>query len=181
MWYGASMIDVIQTLDILDNHLHDNNQTREFIVCGGSAMILMNLSERPTLDVDMMAPEIDNVLKKASLYVADQLGLRDDWLNSSAQAFRDYLPSEWESRKVHVYSGKSLQVYSLCRADLLILKIFAEIERETDIQDIISISPSVDELNIALDFVEQNKHLITVDGVSYRFAVDSIKRELENG
>lgn len=174
------MLDVNRSLDILDEYLQKANEQRDFVVCGGSAMILMKLSKRPTLDIDMMAPEIDTVLKSASIYVANQLGLRDGWLNSCAQAFREYLPGGWKNRKVLVYSGASLNVYSLSKDDLLILKIFAEIEREADLQDIISISPSVDELNIALNFVDQNKHLITVDEASYNFVVESIKQEVED-
>lgn len=69
-------INIVPTLDLLNSFLKKRNEVRSFIICGGASLILQKIAKRTTQDIDVVAPEIDKVLKNASEDVAKVLGDR---------------------------------------------------------------------------------------------------------
>jgi hypothetical protein len=58
-------INITSTLDLLNFHLARIKEERSFIICGGAALILQKIATRTTRDIDVIAPEIDQALKKS--------------------------------------------------------------------------------------------------------------------
>lgn len=98
------------------------------VVGGGAAMILAHGHTLDTQDVDAYAArgglslaEVDREARQ----VADDLQIRQDWLNAHFQTFTHVLAPDYASRLVNVFRGQMLQVDALGAEDLLVMKCFA--------------------------------------------------------
>lgn len=138
---------VQEALELLDVFLLKHGLHRDFIICGGASIILQGLSNRPTMDIDVVSPQIDQQLKSISIFVADILGLRHGWLNSNASVFVDDFEPGWESRVEQIFVGQNLEVFTVSRQDLLLSKFCAELDRGFDLEDIKSLAPTPQELS----------------------------------
>jgi hypothetical protein len=86
-------LDIRKTLDLLNFFLREKGLSRTFIICGGASLILQGIIGRGTKDIDVVGPEIDEALREAAVYVAEQLGLNPYWLNTEPKGLaKDMAP-----------------------------------------------------------------------------------------
>ncbi|MCK6514393.1 hypothetical protein L6R46_04975 [Myxococcota bacterium] len=115
--------------------LLDRGEAHELIVIGGGGLMLLNLLQRPTKDLDIVArvqgelwiasKPLPASLITAVQDVAGALDLPPDWLNDGPSDFmRSGLPEGFRDRTTtKVYGGLTLQLAS--RLDQIALKLFA--------------------------------------------------------
>ena len=137
----------------------------EFVICGGSALILTGIIPRTTKDVDVVAmirggvlysPDpLPEDLQKASAEVAEDLGLAKNWLNNGPSTgegglFQMGLPAGFVNRlKSKTYSSL-LTVHFIDRIDQIHFKLYAAVDRGGyHIEDLRMLAPSADELETA--------------------------------
>jgi len=130
-----------------DQVLLDRKMSRDLIVCGGTALLVLDVIERETRDVDVVSPEVDQDLKDASIEVAKKLSLPHDWINDGPKDLAKDLLVGWKSRIEPLFQGKALTLYVLGRMDLMATKIYAFCDREDDYQDVIKMKPTPQELD----------------------------------
>lgn len=151
-------INVREALDLLGSYLKQRGLHRTFIICGGASLILQNAvrSGRTTSDVDIVAPSIDEALRAGAIYVADQLGMSEHWLNSDPSALAKDMRPGWESRVFEVYSSASLLVQSISREDMIFAKFYAFCDRQKgDAKDLADLGVSEAEIDHAAILTEQ--------------------------
>lgn len=141
-------------LDALDQKLEQLNDTRELIVCGGAALLILNVIDRQTRDVDVVTPPLDSVLRQAAEEVRKQFGLEPNWLNNGPESLARDLELGWESRASQIYKGKFLTIKSLARRDLIASKLYAMCDRdESDLDDLVQLKPSFAEIETLREWV----------------------------
>ena len=144
----------------LDLALSSYNEKRELVIYGGAAMISMSVADRATFDIDVFEPKIDPLLNDIIRSLGEEFSLGEHWINSTGKAFEYEMPVGWKERLRLIYEGSYLQVMSLGRLDMIFTKVLAELDRQEDFEDIISLSPSSDELQSiepTLLVLEENK------------------------
>lgn len=155
-----------EALELLGTLLEDSGVgSISLVVAGGSALVAQKLISRRTHDVDVIALEWGEVrayplpesLKAAAARVARELNLDPNWLNSSISMFlgRDQLPEWlWWSLDTRTY-GKSLSVSYIKREGLVLLKLYAAIDRDEarDLADLIALTPTEDEVQRHLTWI----------------------------
>ncbi len=134
-------MNVTDALDLLQVHLRNLDIKREMIICGGASLVLKGVTSRVTQDIDVIAPEIDEELKKIALIISEKEGFSPEWLNNGPSSLIKDLSKGWEERIELVYQGSHLKVFSLGFDDLLFSKVFAYCDRQEDFDDIISLNP----------------------------------------
>lgn len=148
------MKDVLQAFD---EYLIPSGLSFEATIIGGAALIVSGTISRATRDVDCREPTIPNEIKKASREFAKarkEFNLDQDWLNNGPEALaRELLPG-WRGRRIKLYQGKALTLWTLDRKDLLCSKLFAYVDRQEDLADCIALKPSRDELIELLPWVQ---------------------------
>ncbi|MBF0362403.1 MAG: hypothetical protein HQK49_15405 [Oligoflexia bacterium] len=147
-------MDIKQSLILLDIYLGKKGLQKSFVICGGASLILQGIISRATRDIDIVAPPIDTALEEAALSVANDLNLDDHWLNAGPGSIVKDLKVGWENRVVEIFRGTNLVVNSISREDLLFSKFGALCDRQKDLQDIILLKPSLDELIEASDYTK---------------------------
>lgn len=138
---------ILKALELLNSYLAEINETREITICGGATLILQEITDRGTEDIDVILPKIDRTLKELSLRVASKFGTSPQWINGGAAHYSFCLPEKWESRVEELFTGSNLYVYTLSRFDILCMKFFASLERPRDFDDLKSINPTIIEIN----------------------------------
>ncbi len=136
------------------------------VVCGGSALIAMDLVPRTTKDVDVVAlmdiaerladpdPLPEDLLNSAR-EVAPVLGLMANWLNNGPSRgegglYRMGLPDGFASRLRKESFGTHLTVYWVSRRDQIHFKVYAAVDRGGyHVADLKALDPSDEELERA--------------------------------
>src|SRR5688572_8140587 len=126
----------------LDEELTKLGEKRTLVVCGGSALIVMNVIDRRTRDIDVIAPPIDDGLEKIAKALAKEFGLAENWLNDWPAPLARDLTKGWQSRTVAIFNGKALELRALGREDLLATKLYAFCDREDDFDDVVKLKPT---------------------------------------
>lgn len=138
----------------------------DLVVCGGSALLAAGIISRSTNDVDVLAKKdgegtifrahpLPKALEEAAAAVAKELGLKSNWLNSSASFhFPDYhlLPSSfWTDVETRDY-GDYLRLRFVNRSGQILLKFYAVLNRnETrDLEDLRALNPKATETEAAV-------------------------------
>ncbi|MEI8120563.1 MAG: hypothetical protein WCI20_00815 [bacterium] len=143
------------------------------VVCGGSALNVLNIASRTTRDVDVLAIVVataqgiqlryDQPLPKAFCsFVADvghDLGLQDDWLNMGPKdVLQVYgaptgMIDRWERREY----GPSLTVYFVSRLDQVHFKLLAAADPKAEprhLEDLMQrIKPTSEEVRVAVEWL----------------------------
>jgi len=141
-------IDIKKSLNLLNYYLSQKGQRRNFVICGGAALVLQGVEGRGTVDVDIVGPEMDQVLKDAADSVAHDLGFDSDWLNDDVRKiFAKDLPKNWEARAFEIYLESHLVIKSLSKLDFALLKFLAECDRQKDLQDLVDLNLSESEID----------------------------------
>ncbi len=121
----------------------------EVAICGGTALNLSGLLERPTQDVDVLVPEEwPEPLKEAVSATAKRHRLNPDWMNSGpVDLFRMGLPEGYFQRCERLSFQKSLTYLITSRLDQVYFKLYACIDRGGyHVEDLKHLHPSEDEL-----------------------------------
>jgi len=143
----------------------DGAEKIEIVVCGGSALILTGMVPRTTKDVDIVAlirsgvlispSPLPPVLRQAAQEVAEDLALDLNWLNNGPSSgegglFQMGLPEGFSQRLTSESYGDHLVVHFIGRLDQIHFKLYASVDRGGyHIQDLRSLRPTVDELDMA--------------------------------
>jgi hypothetical protein len=153
--------------------VYDYAEPISLVVCGGSALNVLNISSRTTRDVDVLATveetaegirlQHDRPFSKSFRdVVADvgrDLGLDEDWLNMGPMdVLAVYGPprgmtERWERREY----GPSLTVYFVSRLDQVHLKLLAAADPKAEprhLEDLASrIKPTAEEVRAAMEWL----------------------------
>lgn len=148
-------LNIKKTLDLLNSYLEQKGLSRTFIICGGASLILQGIVTRGTKDIDVVGPELDDRLKEAAVYVADQLGLNPHWLNTEPRGLAKDMTPGWEKRIFEVYRSTCLIVHSISREDMIFAKFYAYCDRQKDLQDLIDLKVSLKEIESAAQLTTQ--------------------------
>ncbi|MCK5133641.1 MAG: hypothetical protein KAR40_15990 [Candidatus Sabulitectum sp.] len=159
-----------KALRFLDSRLRANKgEPVRMLICGGSAMIAMNLVSRVTRDVDVLAlvdlqnnlyspAPLPHLLKEASIQVAEILGLDRDWLNNAPSSnsgglFQMGLPEGLFGRTVSKKYGSHLTVFYVSRIDQIYFKVYASVDRGgKHTGDLLAMKPTTEELVAAANW-----------------------------
>jgi hypothetical protein len=147
------------TIPQFDTYLAHKGLCLEAITLGGAALNLLGVIKRDTQDCDIIHPDLPgNVLEAAKAFAAQMRAkgevLNDGWLNNGPSSLAKVLPEGWRSRVEPLFKGKALTLAVLGRPDLLKSKLFALVDRGTDIADCIAMKPTLQELDDALPWVQ---------------------------
>ena len=141
----------------------------EIVVCGGSALIAIELVARTTRDVDVIAllengqlqqsEPLPEHLARAAEAVQEILQLPADWLNSGPSSQLSMgLPAGFSTRLHRVEVGGKLVVHYIDRTDQVYFKTFASADRGGyHISDLKALHPTDEELyNATIWCMEQD-------------------------
>ncbi|MBI5725525.1 MAG: hypothetical protein HZA50_16325 [Planctomycetes bacterium] len=151
----------------------------DWVVCGGTALMLQGLQTRVTRDVDVLGnwhaqsmeitliedfPEkVKACIQKVIENHAELSGLKNKWVNLGASRLAKFgLPKGFEQRLVTMQFGKKLTLHLLGRADLIPLKLYAASDghgprQDIHFQDLHSMKPTYDELDRAVEWMRTLK------------------------
>lgn len=131
----------------LDQALAELGEKRTLVVCGGGALLVADAIDRVTRDIDVIAPELDSVLKGLASSIGKRHGLEEGWINNGPASLARDLEPGWRDRTEAVYKGMALTLEALGRKDFLASKLFAFCDREEqDLEDILGMAPAWSEI-----------------------------------
>lgn len=124
---------------LLGELLADRGHSIEVVAIGGGSLLLLQLIERPTKDLDLVAIVDDGkyvsaqplpvFLAAAVSDVALATGLRGDWLNAGPTSLLDFgLPDGFETRMTSKRFG-GLVVHLAGRSDQICFKLYASVDQ----------------------------------------------------
>jgi hypothetical protein len=148
-----------QALELLGELLEEGKAAHEIVVIGGGGLVLLNLIDRATRDIDVVAlfeggtyqtsEPLPPVLKQAIKEVALVLNLDEDWVNAApTDLLRHGLPEGFQKRVV-VRQYKALTVQLASRYDQIHFKLYAAVDqgpRSKHFVDLKRLQPNVEEL-----------------------------------
>lgn len=140
------MFDFRKILPQFDRFLCERTLRFEAVIIGGAAMQLLGLTSRVTKDCDVLIPTIPQELAEAAREFARTHELRSEWLNNGPESLIRDLPEGWQDLTVELYRGNNLILHTLGRLDLIRSKLFAFVDRGIDLEDLLQIKPSYEEL-----------------------------------
>ncbi|OQW96963.1 MAG: hypothetical protein BWK77_03045 [Verrucomicrobia bacterium A1] len=163
-----------RTFSLLEERLRQLGAPRmRMAICGGSALIAMNIVSRTTKDVDIVAllDEHENLvepipLPEALLQAAQDIAplseLDKNWLNNGPSRgegglFQMGLPPGFASRLIRRDYGEQLSVYFIGRLDQIYFKIYAGTDRGgRDLTDLTALHPTEHEAEAAARWAMTN-------------------------
>jgi hypothetical protein len=157
--YMMKLMNAAKILPKFDAFLNSEGLQFEAVVIGASALTLLGIISRETVDCDVLTPNIPPEISKAAKDFlltpeAQESRLLDGWLNNGPSSLLKNLPSDWNTRTQIVFEGKSLKLHTLGRIDLLKTKLFAYCDRARDLEDCIAMKPTNLELDQAIAWVK---------------------------
>lgn len=165
LWLGTDNLE--EALATLGATMKSRNVSMGILVAGGSALLLLGLSERPTADLDVVglldgvlyakADPLPAPLVDAARAVGRALGLADTWLNNGPASLMDLgLPPGLKSR-VTVRHFDNLEVHIPSRTDQICFKSYAGVDqgpRSQHVADLRNRDPTREELIAAATWTE---------------------------
>jgi hypothetical protein len=148
----------------------DGAPDMEVLCCGASALCVLGLLSRSTMDVDVLGVVVRDLdpcevfpmeMERAIANAGLELGLADDWFNGSASRLleRGVPAGTLERSFAHRRTfGPCLTVRFLDRRDQVALKLFAAMDPVDGIRhlkDLEEISPESEEISHALEWMEE--------------------------
>lgn len=154
-----------EALTLLNNRLElTDSEPVSLVVCGGSALIFIDMIDRTTKDVDVLGIMVDKngpgqvlaapdplpeTLKKAASQVAKDLGLEENWLNTGPKDLLQYgLPEGCMERLREKKYGRLLTVHFVGRIDQIHFKLYASVDSGPGrhVDDLIALQPTEEEM-----------------------------------
>ena len=156
-----------EALETLGEVLADQGHRAELAVIGGGSLLLSQLLERPTKDLDVVALVIAGQYRRAQPFpdflalavrdVAEATGLAPDWLNPGPTSLLDFgLPLGFEQRAILRQFG-ALTLHLASRKDQICFKLYATVDQgphSKHAADLKKLAPSTDELRWAGDWCQ---------------------------
>ncbi len=146
-----------------------------WVICGGAALGLQNLQDRPTRDVDVLGcwdeaalaiiyeetfpSKLAICIKRVADNHPELAGMGESWINLGPRALvHAGLPDGFASRMHVERIGSRLTLHLLGRQDLLALKLYAASDehgprQEIHFADLKGLAPTYDELDWAVDWL----------------------------
>lgn len=170
---GSSQKEIVSALRALGEIMLSQGEPMAVVAVGGTALILQNIVERTTRDVDIIAiscrlgegepTEIESpdpfpeALTLAIAKVARDFNLPDDWMNSTVGLqWKTGLPPGFAER-IHWQAFDALWFGVADRYDLIFLKLYAAADSEgpssKHFQDLLALRPTGIELKEAAEWV----------------------------
>lgn len=143
------------------------------VICGGSALNVLNVAQRTTRDVDVLAiveetksgvvlrPDkaLPDAFREVVAWVAQDLQLEEDWLNMGPRdvltvyGAPEGMTTRWEEREY----GPSLKAFFISRLDQVHFKLLAAMDpkaRARHLEDLMDrIKPTEEEVRIAVEWL----------------------------
>jgi len=171
-------------------HLHAAGASAGIVVVGGSTLAIQGWVDRTTKDVDVIAQAsttaegrrlhpaepLPPALIDAVRRVARDFGLPQDWLNTEIGAQWDLGLPEGFAEEIEWREFGPLTVGVAGRQSVIALKLFAAVDqgpKSVHLQDLITLSPTPDELEKAVDWV-----LSQDEGVEFPALVEKMKEHV---
>lgn len=153
------MIKPKDILEKFDLYLAEKGLEFSAIVIGGAALSILGVITRQTQDVDVLDPQIPDEIMEASKHFAKQFkieetSLKENWLNHGPESLKNYLRPDWRKRLAPLFDGKSVQLLTLGRVDLIGTKVLAYCDRGFDLQDCIDLKIAKEEMIEIIDWVK---------------------------
>jgi hypothetical protein len=154
------MLNINKIVSEFDEYISKLGLSFEGVVIGGAALNLLGVVSRLTRDCDVLDPQIPADILDASVEFAKEqrtlgnLDITEKWFNNGPSSLKRHLPKGWESRLVPVFSGKAIIFRGLGRADLLKTKLYAQSDRQDDLDDCVALKPTLEELKDSLEWVQ---------------------------
>lgn len=165
---GIEKESIEKALTLLSDILKSKNKRIAFAVCGGSALILKNLTTRTvTKDIDIIgfvetektgivsiisAKPLPDYLVEIVEDVSRRMNLPNNWLNSEpSDLINAGLPEGFVERMERVEYGKSLTVYVIDRIDQIHFKLYAAVDSGPGrhLDDFLNLNPTEEEVEKA--------------------------------
>lgn len=140
-----------------DKFLSVHGAKFEAVIIGGSALIVLKIIQRETIDIDCLTPVISKHILDLAQEFRDlnpNLHLTEKWINNGPESLVRDLSPGWRERVEKIFEGKALTFFTLGRLDLLKTKLFAFCDRAIDFKDCIAMKPTAAELNDAIEWVK---------------------------
>ncbi len=141
----------------------------KLVVCGGTALTVLNLVNRTTKDVDVLGLVVENTknisvkrienfpewFEESAKVVQRDFGLSDNWINlGPASQVELGLPDGFEGRLVKKRYGKYLTVYFISRLDQIYFKLYAAVDsNDYHTDDLFALKPTDKEIEMATQWV----------------------------
>jgi hypothetical protein len=153
-----------EMLHALGEVLSEQGERSDLFVCGGMALVLQRLSNRPTRDIDAMGqvverdgilelqkPMLSRGLRDAIERVGNLYGKGRNWLNTAAISLHDdtVLPEGMVERAEVREYGDCLVIRLCSRKDMVCLKMWAALDPERsgpDVGDLLEIGATEEEV-----------------------------------
>ncbi len=140
-------MNIKEVIKNFDKFLHEHDESFSATIIGGAALTLLKVTSRTTHDVDILNPKtIPDKISQLSKEFAMKNNLPENWLNCGPADVVNYLPKDWEKHTRKVFEGESMELTTLGRKELIMTKCWAYCDRERDLDDIIALSPTKQEL-----------------------------------
>ena len=190
--------DILRLLQELEQWMElENCSPVDWVVCGGAALGLQGLQNRPTQDVDVLGRWDEGVLSVVGIESFPQsviacisrvaanhselAGLGPNWVNLGPSTLvQEGLPKGFVGRLLALRVGKRLTLRLLGRQDLLALKLYAAADelgprQKIHYADLKGLAPTYDELDFAVEWIRTRR-----DFEEKRIAVKDVLRRLDH-
>ena len=146
--------DPKETIPAFDRFLESRKISFTAIAVGGAALSILGIISRGTGDLDLLETSIPTDVQLAAKEFAIANDISETWLNNGPASLARDLPLGWRNRIQQLYFGKSLKLWTLSRMDLIRSKFWAMCDRLRDVDDLIALAPSLEEIALAVDWVK---------------------------
>lgn len=162
--------ELLLGLAALDRFLGQEHLHLDVLLVGANGMRCQNLISRGSRDLDNhneMLPKVEEAVRK----IANEQGLRPDWLNDDASDVP--LPEGAASRAVPVETDyKNIAFTTLPRGDFIFMKVAAAVQRmeddPRDVDDLREAGITLDEFEAALSYVRRYNDPGDAEFVAYQ-------------
>jgi hypothetical protein len=137
-----------------DNFLTLNELRFEGVAIGGTALVVLDIIQRSTIDVDLLERDIPEGIAEAARNFATLHGLSENWFNAGPVDIIRSLPHNWRADLEPLFTGDSLILKTLSRINLIRTKFWAMCDRMRDIDDLVAMNPSLEEIEMSVQWVK---------------------------
>jgi len=162
--------NIVKIFEALNHQIKAHNGSPiNLVVCGGTALTVLNLIDRTTKDVDVLGllvedkgsifvkkiNEFPKWFEKATRIVQRDFVLPENWINTGPTSqVESGLPEGFEKRLIEKRYGEYLTIYFISRLDQIHFKLYAAVDRDDyHIDDLFALKPIDDEIEMATQWV----------------------------
>lgn len=149
-----SLFDPKEIIPKFDEFLRTHGLRFEAVAIGGAAHVVLDIIQRSTRDVDLLETEIPEAIAQAASKFANIHGLSENWFNAGPADLLRSLPPTWKTDLQPLYTGESLILKTLSRLNLIRSKFWAMCDRMRDVDDLVAIDPTDEEIGMAVHWVK---------------------------